>query len=555
MKKSTNQILLPLFVMLLALALVSCNNDFLKSKQEIEVQLPDTIFMTDLEQEISVNFAVPDAKNKHWRIQQLPPWLTIVPIEGDFTNGSSSFQLQLPDKYAIRQWGYFDLPLIFEIEGIGLVRYPFQFLNFGNPRMMISPRLLELYYQSSGIFEIKNYEGGILIWEIIDKPAWLTISKQHGIIEPGDSERLTLIISRDKLAKGDYTGEINIAVNSIEKNMKVKVTMKVFNTTLSGTVGTIEGEVIDAEYCKANGLMVIASKNPNRIYFIKSGQPLKSLNLDDTPVCVTLSENGDLAAAALTNTDLSLINPETLTITKNIKTGIIASDLVLNGNSWAYLSPKPVNFTNLLSINLNSGEIIKNPLDMNGLSLLKKVPGKNLLYGSKVGWSPDFLVVFDISQGAANNIADQWRIYLSRFWFSENGQYIISGLRKIYEAPGYLQKGNISESPVVAGLIAVLPGTINAMDHSEALNELFIVYKNPDYRIGTSVLRIDDPGYTTKDAFTVNNCIVNENGNLLSLSPEVPYLFVNKTGSELNLIKKGMYMGKSYWFYETISLP
>ena len=329
--------------------------------------------------------------------------------------------------------------------------------------------------------------------------------------------------------------------------------MRVANPTISGAVETIEGDVVDAEYCKATGLMVLAAKNPSRIYFIKSGQPLKSLDLNKIPVCVTISESGDVVAAAFTNTDLTLINPENLTITKNISTGMISSDLALKGNSWAYLSPKQYDSYNLLSVDLNSEQIIKNPTSMSGLSLLKKVPGKNLLYCSKVGWSPDFLVVFDISQGAAHDVADQWNVTLLNFCFSEDGQNIFTGTRKIYQGPAFLQKGFIHETPVLAGIIEETATSANSLYHSMILKELFVVYKYNSSN-GTRLLRIDDEGYFTKNAFSVNNCVVVENGNMGSLPTEVPYMYVSKSGKELHLVKKGIGSSKSYWFYEKISL-
>ena len=192
---------------------------------------------------------------------------------------------------------------------------------------------------------------------------------------------------------------------------------------------------------------------------------------------------------------------------------------------------------------------------MSGLSLIKKVPGKNLLYGTKVGWSPDFLIVFDISNGAANDVFDEWRVDLAKFWFSENGDRIFAGVKKIYKSPDYLKKGSMNEKPVLAGEFEVNNGSITSMDHCSALKELFVVYKSFYYETGTQVLRIDDSGYFRKDAFAVNNCLVIENSNMLSLAPDVPYMFVNKSGKELYLIKKGnSNSGKAYWFYEKITL-
>jgi len=551
--KVFNKIVIRTIELLILFLFYSCSNDYLHEKQKVSNAIGDTIYMSDLETVKAVDFNLPQGGNARWRILQFPLWMEVTPLEGNFSDGRSSFQLSNKDK--IGQPGIVNLPLIFDVEGIGLVEYPLIFMNFGMPRAMVSYNNLPLNYQSIGNFSIQNVENGILVWEIKDKPSWLTVSKQKGILNRGEEDKISVIVSRDNLAKGDYSGEINIVFNGIIQSLKVQVSMKVFDPTLSGNVVAIEGEVVDAEYCKASGLIMIAAKNPNRIYFLKPGESMTSLDLNKIPISIAISETGDVIAATFTNTDLSLISSESRTITKNIPTGIIASDLALGNNGWAYLSPKQFVGDYLQSVDLVTGQVVKNNNYMSGLSLIRKVPGRNLLYGTKVGWYPDFLIVFDISNGAANDIVDQWWVDLAKFWISEKGDQIFTGLKKIYNSPDYLKKGTMNEKPVLAGEFEVNNGSITSMDHCSVLKELFVVYKSHIDATGTQVLRIDDSGYFLKNSFGVNRCLVIDNGNLLSLTPEVPYMFVNRAGTELNLIKKvSGSSGKGYWFYEKISL-
>lgn len=551
-RKANHKIMMRIIEVLMLILFYSCSNDYLHEKQKIADPVGDTIFMSDLETEKLVDFNLPQGGNTRWRILQFPSYLSVTPLEGSFTDGRSSFKLR--NLYKIGQCGVLNLPLVFDVEGIGLVQYPLQYMNFGSPNALFTYSL-NLEYQTTGSFFIRNLDGGILTWEIKDKPAWLTIinSKQKGILAPGEEEAFSVLISRDNLTKGNYSGEITVWMNTTEKSKQIQVTMKVLEQTLPGTIGNIEGEVVDADFCKAAGLMVIAAKNPNRLYFFKQGLPVTTMVLNKVPTSVTISESGDQVAATFTNTDLSLINPESRTITKNIPTGVLASDLALGNNGWAYLAPKPYDDYYLQSVDLNTGLVVKNGLDLNGLSLIKKVPGKNLIYGSKVGWGPDFLIVFDISKGAANDVVDQWWVELAKFWFSEDGERIFTGWRKIYKSPDYLQKGYIMDKPVLAGEIEEIAGSITAITHSASQNEVIVAYKS--YSGGAMILRIDDSGYTRKQVFAVNDCLAVENGTLLTMPPEVSYMYVNKSGNELYLIKKGMnYTGITYWFYEKIDL-
>ncbi len=534
---------------------VSCSNDFLHVEHPIGAPVADTIQMTSFDTQLPVAFNLPNAGNAHWRVLQFPAWMKILPMEGNFSGGKSSFQLEVPANYSIAQYGILDLPLVFEIDGVGLVKYPLLYFNFGNPGSGLSTYNLSMGYQSLAVFTIQNTGGGILMWEVNNKPSWASVSKLSGYLNPNSAEQITLLISRDNLVKGDYSGEINIVTNSIAQNLKLKVSMKVSDPSLSGDLEKIEGDVVDADYCKATGLMVIAAKNPNRIYFSKPNQAIRTLDVSKIPTSITVSETGDQVAATFTNTDLSLISPESMTITRDIQTGIVASDVALGGNGWAYLAPKAYDTNYLLSVDTNTGQIVKKDQNLNGLTLLKKVPGRNILYGTKVGWSPDFLLVFDISNGAVTGVIDEYRVDLWKFWLSEDGQYIFTGRNKVYKAPDYLAKGGMFESPVPAGELESFSGILGAMDHCTALKELLLVYKSYSYEIGTKVLRIDDSGYYTKNTFQVNDLTVEENGTLLSLAPEVPYMFVSKTGQELHLIKKGTSnSGVTYWRHEQVHL-
>jgi len=552
-----NNIINSLLIFLVFPAAFSCSNDFLNQDKPVAAPVADTIRMTSLEQRKTIPFNLPKAGNTAWRVYQFPAWMKITPMEGNFNNGQSSFQVEIFNPGAIPQFGILSLPLAFDVEGIGYVQYPFLLLNFGNPQPTLSVNALTLDYQSTGSFHVNNSGGGILLWEITSKPAWITLSMQEGYLDSYTSNQINFTIKRDNLPKGDYSGDIVIATNSLNRPaLTLRVTMKVFDPALSGNSELIEGEVTDAAYCKATGALVLAVKNPNRMYLYQPGQTKKQLDLQKIPINVAISEKGDLIAASFTNTDLSVIDPESFTIQKNIQTGMISSDLALGNNGWAYLSPKLYgDINNLISIDLNSGAVVKNDENLNGLTCLRKVPGKSLLYGSFTGYSPDFLLVFDVSKGAVNPVFDQWWTELNKFWLTEDGQRLLTGILKIYQSPDYQGKGRINENPLLLGQLEPVSGFIYAMDHSLVLKEIILSYTSYNYETGAQILRIDDTGYFVKKTISLNKIPLVENGYYFTYIPEVPYIYVNNTGKELILIKSvSGNSGKKYWYFEKITL-
>ncbi|HNX79985.1 MAG TPA: hypothetical protein PKJ24_08875, partial [Prolixibacteraceae bacterium] len=170
-------------IFLILSAAFSCSNDFLNQEKPVAAPVADTIRMTSLETVKAVTFNLPNAGNAHWRVYQFPAWMKITPMEGNFNDGESSFQVNIVDPGAIPQFGILSLPLAFDVDGIGYVQYPFLLLNFGNPQPTLSVNTQSLDYQSAGSFHVNNSGGGILLWEIKSKPSWMTLSPEEGYLD------------------------------------------------------------------------------------------------------------------------------------------------------------------------------------------------------------------------------------------------------------------------------------------------------------------------------------------------------------------------------------
>jgi hypothetical protein len=82
-----------------------------------------------------------------------------------------------------------------------------------------------------------------------------------------------------------------------------------------------------------------------------------------------------------------------------------------------------------------------------------------------------------------------------------------------------------------------------------------VACKSYSYEAGTQILRIDGSGYFVKKTVGLAKLSFLENGSILTVAPEVPYLYVSKSGKELYLVKSATgFNGKVYWYYEKIML-
>jgi hypothetical protein len=470
-------------------------------------------------------------------------------MTGSFSNGKSSIRLSVPFRDEIGGGlGLSLFPLVFDVDGIGLVRYPLLLLHCGYPKFMWNGNFCGFEYGGELNYSFQSGPG-VLMWEIVSKPSWVTVDKQIGILFPGNTEKLKLTVSRGNMANGTYDGVIRFKHNSEDKFFDLRVQMKVFDTTLGGKVTQLTGQVVDADYCKSNGVMVLAMTNPNRLSIYRPGQDVSSLPLSNTPTAVAISETGDQIAYTSTNNDLSLIDPGNLTITKTIPIGAIPAEVVLGNNGWAYVAPKDYPNDYFRSINLNTNQVIKFDQQFLGIGSLRKIPGKDLLVASEWGY---YFMMFDISSGAAASVVDRWSFLLDHYWLSEDGSQFFCEYRKIYKTPDYQNKGLIIGSPPLLGTLEPVKNSISNVEHSSALKKIFVVYSTFGVT-ADKIVMFDDAAYTNKGSITVNQCMMISNGYLGTLQTTIPWMFVNKNGTEMILIKKGNWE-PGYWFYEKVAL-
>lgn len=560
MKNSISKIAIFHLFLILLVFLFGCNNDFLNKEYYLVEGSEDTIKMTSFDSEIEFEIRLSSVKNAKWSLFQSPALIAIEPRNGEFIDGKSVIRLKNEEinngyggDFGVRTIGLQNRSVIFDVEGIGLVVYPLSFFEYGTPVGSIQPNDIVLDSKYFSSISISNYNRpGILHWEIKELPSWINVSKTKGVLYPGKHENVGIYAIRDNLNKGDYTGRILVSTNMVENTKTIGVSMKVQYPSISGSNIQIEGNVVDADFCKKNGLLAIATKQPDRIYFYKPGGPVSIMEPKKVPVCICLNENGDALVANFTNTDVSLIDVEQKTILKNYQSGMIASDVNWGNNEWVYLSPRSADSSRKIkSVNLTTGEIVTTGDIYNGNYLFKKVPNKGVLYGSREYSS--YLSVFNISEGPVNNKIMEVDLESGRFWFADDATRMFCGNGKIFKIFDYSSTLNYSFKPEIAGELPVLNKNILTLDQSSVSKEIFATYKT-EYYGNTFLARIDDDGYYTKKTYVVNDYVFEDNGQFQVATINVVYMFIDKSGEILHLIKLSQYNEKRFWFYETINI-
>ncbi len=160
-------------------------------------------------------------------------------------------------------------------------------------------------------------------------------------------------------------------------------------------------------------------------------------------------------------------------------------------------------------------------------------------------------MVFDISAGPAASLADEWNCDPYNFWLSEDGSQVFCESRNIYKTPDYLGVGSYYQSPPLLGTFLATNRTISYAMHSSALKQIFVVYPG-----SPSIFKFDDANYSGTGSINVHESKVIVNGYLATYTSIPAWIFVDKNGRELNVIKKAKsdVSDALYWFYEKVPL-
>ena len=216
-------------------------------------------------------------------------------------------------------------------------------------------------------------------------------------------------------------------------------------------VREINGIVTDAEFNHESGIMVICTKSPNSlIVFNTNTNESNTISLAKTPYCVSLSEDGHKAVIGYSVASVSYIDIDNLDFINDFNIDCIPYDIVIGDNGWCYVTPTADQWVFFRSLNLNSGELItgRNGYTVYERTVIRKVPGKPYLVGSRMGLSPTGLLIFNVTRGPASDSISYYHEDIGPFWISADGARLYSRAKNVYSLPEYDGLYNFTTPPV-----------------------------------------------------------------------------------------------------------
>ncbi len=236
----------------------------------------------------------------------------------------------------------------------------------------------------------------------------------------------------------------------------------------------IEHEIVDAEYDPVRDLIVAISDTSDLVLIIDPDQrQTQTLQLDAKPLVVSADLEGGSAVVAHDGW-LSVADLDQEEITGLLACSADPADVVAGGKGWAFVFPASGQWTDILGVDLQSGEEVYGG-GIYDNTWAKLQPGGDYMYGVTNGLSPGDIEKYGITDGYADDLYDS--PYHGDYsiggdiWISQDGEVLITRSGNMFwatedETTDMTYAGSFSElssdvrwacTSTEAGLIFVIP--------------------------------------------------------------------------------------------------
>lgn len=431
--------------------------------------------------------------------------------------------------------------------------------NLGSPNINFYYRQLDFgISETIKTYQISNQGSGILIWRFEGLPKWLSVSTASGTVTPyGYSNYFTFTCKRDTMQPGLNSATFYLKSNDPDEP-SIPITVSVRAAGTSANIKAIDGNIMDATFDKSTNTLYYVTGQPNKLvaYDVTAKTVLHEVALTKSPTCLAIDENFKKALVGHGGS-ISTVDLTTFQVTKTIELNAIVYDIEWSTDDWYCYTNANSNTSNLVWINSSSGETYQTPQTPLSYSLrtavLKKVPNKPYIIACRKDVSPSGIFVFDLPSKALKSYTPA---SFDNTWFFKQGELMVTGNSSIVRTSAVTTvSGNQTTVPSSIGQLKIGQNTNAAwwIDYSEANHSiwaLFSYYVHSYYPpVKGTIYRFEDNDYTLVKTYTYDN-MYQPNTQTTPYEVEARYVFANKAGTELSVLRKGT--NNTVWSVEFI---
>ncbi len=558
-----------LITVLLLIVFHSCNFNYPEEKQEQG-------YSTDLEFHFDLNttsgiadFTLTEFGNEPYQVIVYPRWVDVKKLEGNLNNGYCSIPFSFKEVETYMQDGKVEGYVFVKVGKSEIFRIT---ISYGNQEIeQPNEEGLPLYCSTAEIdfgtednrsFVIANPGQVDKNWYITNIPSWLTLSETSGNLPAGVSLTIYCNVNREGVYPGSYSQIINIESNNpqLSSGILMRIVVPEIGAPAdSASVKWITGTVQDAYYNKVNDVLYILTKSPNNL-LVKTADndSLITYPLERIPNCIDVTADGKTLAIGYNQAYVDVLNAETLELIRQYETDCVPYDLVFGENGWCYLSPEEDQWVYLYCLNLTTGVTFRtSTANMYEKTILRKMPGKPLLYATRPSLSPSGLLIINIEKGVANDTIPAWHEDTGGIiWLSKDGTKIFGGDKEIHKTPEYTTETFHLDLPKI-GTMDIPRGYLKSLDYNEKLKCYFAV--GTDYWWGAenseTIFQVNEVSFSAEKMIKVAKYpgFINQIYNPVM---DVHHVFSNSSGTKLYALKNVQRnLELNIWAMEILDLP
>jgi len=493
-----------------------------------------------------------------WDVSSMPAWLTIdaarLEFEGIYISPHTSYYIPLAFRLDQVLTGTLtgDIVLTTNDKEHPTVKVGVT-AELGTPQLNLQTSTIDFsYLETNKSLYLGNYGDGSLIWKFEGMPDWLSIMPSGGIIDDYSSVNVTFNCDRTKLEPGQNSATVVLKTNDIS-HPSTDIRVTAFAPGTNESIHPIEGNITDAVFDKNTNTLYFTTSAPNKFiaYDVTARTVLKDIPLSKAPTCFAI--NDDLTKAAVGhNGFISALDLPGNAVTNVYISEYSIHDMAWGENDWFSYTQNGGSFSGLHWINIADGTLYDDPsaYDLDGSSIIKKVPTQPYLIATRNGTSPSGFFAYDIPAKSKKSYA---HMDLTNFWFSENGEYIFARNLNVYRTTSSTGSTNTFNNEINAiGKINTGNQNYYGVQYIYHNNNFLWVLQNSSYspeEDPTALYQVEDNDFTLVKNYYYD-FIYQPDEQTTPFQVSAYYVFANKEGTEVMVLCKGV--SNSTWLIQFI---
>jgi hypothetical protein len=254
----------------------------------------------------------------------------------------------------------------------------------------------------------------------------------------GSVSPATVTTDANGRASTGWTMGARVGANTLSASAADLATATI-TATASVSIRALDHRVVDAEVSTATGRIITVSANPSQLNIIdpETGTA-QTVALQYAPLSVSVAPDGSRAAVGHDGY-LSNVNLTTRVVDGVHAVSVIAGDVVMGGNGYAYVFPANVQWTNIRSVRLATGAVtVQTGSSIYGGTVAKLHPSGSYIYGANRGLSPSDFEKYDVRGGTAAYMYDSPYhgdySFAGDVWPFEDGSRLIARSGNLFRA-------------------------------------------------------------------------------------------------------------------------